>query len=188
MAKLGGGEAKVTNWLDFGQNFPGDKNGYAVFGGRSEGLRGRKLSQKCRSCGPAVDAEFAPTLLWRFRLPVRTSALPLGCLTAFRRAGLNARGSCRKLPSARCSSHPARRRHIHPIKATVATETPSGMDRNINGILGIYSQGVNLVTPDWVRVVESLARVKMVRGTSHRQGSCVYQLDVVFLLKFTAMP
>lgn len=143
MAKLGGGEAKVQNWPNFGQNFPGDKNGYAVFGGRSEGLRGRKLSQKCRSCRPAVTRNPRPRFCGGFGFRFVLRLCLWGRLTALRRAGLNARGSSRKLPSARCSSHPARRRHIHPIKATVATETPSGMDRNINGIIGLYCQAVN---------------------------------------------
>lgn len=30
MAKLGGGEAKVLEWPNFGQNFPRDEIGYAV--------------------------------------------------------------------------------------------------------------------------------------------------------------
>ena len=45
-------------------------------------------------------------------------------LAAFRRRDHSAPGSCRKLPGIQCSSHQTRRRHIHPIKATVATETP----------------------------------------------------------------
>jgi hypothetical protein len=46
--------------MSVGHSFAGDENGYAVSGAvRSEGLRGRKLSQKCRSCGPAVGANCA---------------------------------------------------------------------------------------------------------------------------------
>ncbi len=39
MAKLGGGEAKVLKWLNFGHGFALGENGYAVSGaGRSEGV------------------------------------------------------------------------------------------------------------------------------------------------------
>ena len=48
--------------ISIGHGFALDENGNAVsgVGERSEGLRGRKLSQECRSCGPAVTRNPRP--------------------------------------------------------------------------------------------------------------------------------
>jgi hypothetical protein len=59
MAKMGGGCGKVLGGESLGIASPGVKTvmPFPEVEKEGEGLRGRKLSQKCRSRGPAVDAK-----------------------------------------------------------------------------------------------------------------------------------
>ncbi len=138
---MGALQSRIHFSISVRHSSAGGENGYAVSGvgeREAKGCVDAKLA-KMPVVWSGWVAQLAPTLLWRFRLPVRTSASSsIDCLTAFRRAGRNARRVCRKLPGAMRSSRTTRRRHIHPIKATVATETPSGADRNTHSIIGIY--------------------------------------------------
>jgi hypothetical protein len=84
MAKLGGGVGKCLIFR-LRQSFAGDGNGYAVSGVGWREAKGRVDAKLAKM--PVVwsgwVAQLAPTLLWRFRLPVRTSASSsIDCLTA----------------------------------------------------------------------------------------------------------
>ena len=133
--------------MSVGHGFAGGENGYAVSGGRkrSEGLRGRKarryagrvVRRLTRSPRPRFRGDFC--FVWSCNFGSVLSGLP-NCLSGARilvSAGPLQRSrefDDRLTTPAGATSTPS--------MITVMTETPSGMDRNINGIIGIYCQGI----------------------------------------------
>ena len=112
------------------------RNGNSVSEGRKE-AKGCVDANKRIYAGLIVrlwDACLASTQ-WRF-LPLYPSGSFWGFKTPNGVASIGARvvlpaGKVEKLPRMRFTLNPTRKRHIHPIKATVMTETPSGVNENI---------------------------------------------------------
>jgi hypothetical protein len=131
--------------MSIGQASALGENGHSVFGvgENTKGCVGANFRNKAGRVVRQRARKSHPRFCSGFCYPACASALSSSdCLTASQRGDRSIPRACRKLPGAMRSSCTTRRRHIHPIKATVMTETPSGVNRNTNNIIGINCQHI----------------------------------------------